>query len=181
MEYVELVEALKKNPQDILATLTPEKVDAWHMATGVAGEALELLENYPADDYDFEDLDNENLVEELGDLYFYLTGICLATGVKLESSKPNSVNLKEDMLQLALWSGKLLDAVKKWVVYNKEDMKPVIESYAGKLAGTIEATAKGLGFSMQFITRYNKAKLTERYGEKYSDAAAQARADKAGE
>ena len=58
------------NPPDI----TPEQWHAIHMAIGIAGEAAELLDavlhNFVGDG----PIDGENVIEELGDIEFYLEG-----------------------------------------------------------------------------------------------------------
>ena len=178
-KYSELVLALRKDPKQILASLTDIKADAWHMVTGIAGEAFELLENYP------EGADPENVIEELGDLCFYLVGLWICTGAKpvVAWTDPAQMTRSELYLQIAYWSGKILDVVKKWIVYEKDykEIQPQLQQYTRELAGVIECMGRDFGFSPKFVLRYNMAKLTERYGEKYSDAAAKARADKVGE
>lgn len=113
-QHQELVQKLKKNGNDILMSLTPQKCDALHMAVGIAGEAGELLDAIKKWTVYSKKLDEANVVEELGDLLFYITGL-----------------------------------------------------------------AQALNLDMDEILRHNIDKLTIRYGEKYSDEAAQARKDKA--
>lgn len=74
-DYGDMVRALVKPPEEILATLTPEKVDAWHMATGVAGEAGEVSEVIKKHIVYGKELDRTKLVKEMGDLEFYLEGL----------------------------------------------------------------------------------------------------------
>lgn len=74
-EYHIFVERLIKPGSELKKSMTPEQLNALHMAVGVAGEAGELLDavkkyaiyNKPAD--------LENIIEELGDLEFYMQGI----------------------------------------------------------------------------------------------------------
>lgn len=76
-------------------------------------------------------------------------------------------------------AGELLDAVKKRVVYRKElNVENVIEEL-GDLEFYMEGLRQGLGLTRQQCIDHNVAKLSKRYeGLKYSDAAAQIRADK---
>ena len=82
--FDEQVLALAKPGKDILATLTPEKCHLWHMATGCAGEAGELLDAIKKHVLYNKDLDRANIVEELGDFEFYKIGICQALGISQE-------------------------------------------------------------------------------------------------
>lgn len=73
--HSELVAALAKPGADIQVTLNPEKLDLWHMATGVVGEAGELVDAIKKHVIYNKPIDIENVIEELGDLEFYLEGI----------------------------------------------------------------------------------------------------------
>ncbi len=115
INHAEMVRTLAKPGADIVASLTPETAHLLHMAVGVSGEA-----------------------------------------------------------------GELLDAVKKAAVYNKPiDLANVVEEL-GDLEFYMEGLRQGLGITREETLQGNIAKLSVRYnGLKYSDAAAQARADKA--
>lgn len=78
IRFNEMVAALVKPGADIQATLTPEKVNLWHLATGVAGEAGELLDAIKKYVIYNKELDVTNVVEELGDLMFYMEGLMQA-------------------------------------------------------------------------------------------------------
>lgn len=115
INYSDMVATLAKPGEDILASLTPLKCHLWHMASCIPGEA-----------------------------------------------------------------GELFDAVKKHVIYNKPmDRLNVIEEL-GDLEFYMEGLRQGLGITREETLAANVTKLGERYkGLKYSDAAAQERADKA--
>ena len=53
-------------------TLTPDQAELLHAAIGIAGEAGELLDAVRKHVFDGQPLDRDNVVEELGDLCFYL-------------------------------------------------------------------------------------------------------------
>lgn len=66
-----MVKDLVKPGAEILKTLTPEKADLWHAASGIATEALELLDAVKAHVVYGKPLDIDNVREEAGDLEFY--------------------------------------------------------------------------------------------------------------
>lgn len=76
-------------------------------------------------------------------------------------------------------AGELLDAIKKVAIYCKPlDRANVVEEL-GDLEFFVEGLRQGLGITRAETLEANIAKLGKRYGTAYSDAAAQARADKA--
>lgn len=93
---------------------------------------------------------------------------------------PESAHTLHMSVGVAGESGELLDAVKKYVIYNKPlDRANVIEEL-GDLEFYMEGLRQGLGISREETIEGNIVKLSARYqGLQYSDAAAQARADKA--
>lgn len=79
--YEEFVMRLSKAGADVIRDLTPESAHAWHMATGVSGEAGELLDAVKKHAIYARPIDRENVVEELGDLKFYITGLMVGFGI----------------------------------------------------------------------------------------------------
>lgn len=73
--FEDMVSGLKKPGDAILANLTGDKADLWHMATGVAGEGGELLDAIKRHVVYGKDLDVDNVIEELGDLEFFMEGV----------------------------------------------------------------------------------------------------------
>lgn len=115
--YGDMVKALTKPGQSILDSLGAEQAHIIHMTLGISGEAGEILDAVKKSAIYKKELDVENLIEELGDIEFYLEGL-----------------------------------------------------------------RQGLGITRELTIKANIAKLGKRYeGFKYSDKAAQERADKAGE
>ena len=75
-------------------------------------------------------------------------------------------------------AGECLDAVKKAWIYGKElDMHNMIEEIGDQFFYQF-AMLRILGVSFEAVIRHNMDKLSKRYPEGYSDAAAIARADK---
>lgn len=75
ISHSEMVRVLKKRPEDILATLTPWKMDLLHMSSKLCSEAGELMDAVGKVVYYDQQLDRQNAAEELGDIEFYLEGI----------------------------------------------------------------------------------------------------------
>src|SRR3990172_5024699 len=90
--FEDMVAGLAKPGQAIIASLTPEKADMLHMVIGVAGEAGELVDAIKKHVIYNKPLDRENVVEELGDLEFYLERIRQLTGITRKESILGNVN-----------------------------------------------------------------------------------------
>lgn len=74
-------------PEDKLKKLkklkpTPSQCELLHAAIGIAGEAGELLDAVRKHVFEGEPLDRENVIEELGDLCFYLEAACQSIKMK---------------------------------------------------------------------------------------------------
>ena len=72
--HPELVKVLAKPGEDILKELTPADCNLWHMASCCASEAGELFDAVKKHVIYRKPLDRENIIEEMGDLEFYLEG-----------------------------------------------------------------------------------------------------------
>ena len=95
-EHKKLVFELAKPGQDIVDELTPMQAFALHMAIGVSGEAGEILDTIKKFAIYQKPLDFTNLVEELGDIEFYLEGIRQAFSLDREDIlKANIVKLRK--------------------------------------------------------------------------------------
>jgi len=75
MNHSDLVANLAKPGKDIIETLTVDKVELLHMAVGIAGEAGELLDAIKKHVFYNKKIDIDNVIEELGDLEFYMEGL----------------------------------------------------------------------------------------------------------
>jgi len=90
--HSEMVRRLAKPGEDIIAELSPESAHLWHMGTGVSGEAGELLDAIKKHVIYGKPLDYENVVEELGDLEFYMKGIRQVLGLDREEILLANIN-----------------------------------------------------------------------------------------
>ncbi len=84
--YDDFVASKKKAGEDIVAKMTPEQADALHMAVGVAGEGGELLDAVKRWAIYQKPIDRDNVVEELGDLEFFMAGLRLRMGITREET-----------------------------------------------------------------------------------------------
>lgn len=90
--HSEMVSVLVKPGQDIIDSLTPQKADLWHMGTGVSGEAGELLDAIKKHVIYNKPIDIENVIEELGDLEFYMEGIRQNLGITREQTIEQNIS-----------------------------------------------------------------------------------------
>lgn len=81
VSYAQFVSSIVKPGEQIKEDITPAGAHLWHMATGVAGEAGELLDAVKKHVVYKKILDLHNVVEELGDLEFYMEGIRQQLGI----------------------------------------------------------------------------------------------------
>lgn len=193
----DFVAKLAKSPYLILHSLVPvdainfdvymaedsaeasRKIHLLHMAIGVSGEVAEFLESLQVLNGDLDAEDAGSPIEELGDMLFYMVGMAseLDTRTDWSSYLLQCESYPED---LVIASGKLLDAVKKYVIYNKadayNDVNVLWAEVMSHIAVAIEATVSG---GLEDVIDHNVEKLSSRYKNlTYSDQAAQVRADK---
>lgn len=81
MTFEEMVAGLKKPGDAIAADMTANKADMLHMAVGIVGEAGELIDAVKKHVVYNKPLDRDNVVEELGDIEFYLEGLRQNLGI----------------------------------------------------------------------------------------------------
>lgn len=84
--YKSMVLAKAKPGQDIVSELTPDQAHQLHMAVGVSGEAGELLDAVKKATIYQKPLDRANVIEELGDLEFYMEGLRASLGITREET-----------------------------------------------------------------------------------------------
>lgn len=106
-EHSEMVRELRKPGDEIVPTLTPEKADILHMTSGLAGESGELIDVLKKHVFYEKPLDFKKVVEEMGDIEFYLEGLRQALSIsrsevlvhnvsKLRTRYPNKVFSNKD-------------------------------------------------------------------------------------
>jgi NTP pyrophosphatase (non-canonical NTP hydrolase) len=95
---------------------------------------------------------------------------------EMSAAKADAIHM---VLGVAGESGELVDAIKKWAIYNKDlDIKNVKEEL-GDLLFYITGLMELFGIQLPDVIDMNVAKLKKRYdSSKYTDADASARKDK---
>lgn len=95
-EHESLVKALAKSGEDILKTLTAEKCELLHAAVAIPSEAGELSDSIKKFVFHGKDLDRDNVIEELGDLEFFLEMLRQTLGIsRLETIEHNISKLNK--------------------------------------------------------------------------------------
>ena len=86
IEHSTMVSVLAKPGIEVLKDLTPASAHAIHMAVGISGEAGELLDAIKKHAIYKKPADYENIIEELGDLEFYMEGLRQGFGITREET-----------------------------------------------------------------------------------------------
>ena len=90
--FEDMVAGLAKPGQAIIDSLTEEKADLLHMVVGVAGEAGELVDAIKKYVIYNKPIDRDNVVEELGDIEFYIERIRQRLGITRHETIQGNVN-----------------------------------------------------------------------------------------
>jgi len=179
--YNAMVATLAKPGEVIISQLTPQRAHMWHMATGIMGEATELLTAY-------ENRDRANMLEEMGDGEFYFEGLCQAISTFIPAQIPALPNNLWDGVgacatALVVAAGEILDISKKIIIYNDDSRINALKSEMQVYRRRLDALYQLTGINQEEALLHNEQKLTKgskaRYKDGvYSDEAAQKRADK---
>jgi len=86
IEFDKMVKALAKEGNLILDEMSGRQMHEMHMAIGVSGEAGELLDAVKKNCIYQKPLDLENVIEELGDLEFYMEGLRQSLNITREQT-----------------------------------------------------------------------------------------------
>ena len=95
MTYEQFVNALVKDGHKIKEELTGDECHIIHMIMGICGEAGELLDAVKKAIIYRKNLDITNVIEELGDIEFYLEGFRQSVGISRDET------IKENMDKLS--------------------------------------------------------------------------------
>jgi len=104
--HPQLVKALVQPGEAIVQRLTAPEAHALHMTVGLCGEAGELLDAIKKHVIYKKPADIENIIEELGDIEFYLEGLRQGFGITREQTLAANIN----KLQVRYASGFYSDA-----------------------------------------------------------------------
>lgn len=171
--YTDMVLDLIKDPETILDTLTPQKVNIWHLCTGLVGEINEVMEIMCTGGT------LEQLTKELGDTEFYFAGLCSA--FEYDSAQVFRARGYDErfnaVMCVSVQAGRLIDTIKKVLVHNNEvdttQLGSMLEAVGCAMANLYIFT----GIPRSAAIESNVSKLLARYPNGYSDEAAKARKD----
>lgn len=180
--HIDMVSNLKKRGEAVIDDLTPQTADLLHMAVGFSGEVAELMACLQPVFCQTASLDRENLIEELGDMEFYLQGIREILGLPRVDV---SARLIPDLLprklsiDLVIQAGEILDLVKKASIYAKPIDAASIAVQLALVEMVLENLRRIMNVSRDECLTHNLDKLGKRYpGFEYTNKRAQERADK---
>jgi len=194
MHHAGMVTDLSKPGIAILETLTPTKCALLHIAVGVIGEIAEI-NTAIMNAVNFESIDHENMVEELGDTEFYLEGF----RQELQIDRDETITYdsqtvfalhgqyygtaQSDIIKLTSAAGNLLDLTKKYAIYNKDLDRAKTLEVLQRVEIYMETIRSHFGIPRKTTVVHNLNKLLKgdnaRYASgSYSDEQAQERADK---
>lgn len=91
LSHQQMVDRLNKPGQAIIDDLTPAKAHLLHMAVGIAGEAGELLDAVKKNAIYKKELDIDNVIEELGDLEYFMQGLRAALHLTRGETLANNI------------------------------------------------------------------------------------------
>ena len=179
--YPEIVTALKKPGIQIISDMMPDAADLLHMAVGLMGETVELMEAVKAGD-------DAGIMEEFGDAEFFLEGLrqCY-TKIALfdiEWTPAPAPRLNSDFIgALISEAHEILDVVKRVAIYGSINKIHDLPQRLHNFKWQLDEVYLRLGKSRDYAIDGNMYKLVygpkARYaGGKYSNAAAIARVDK---
>lgn len=84
--HADLVRNLAKDGEVIRTELSAGEAHTIHMMMGICGEAGELLDAIKKSAIYRKQLDRENVIEELGDMEFYMEGLRQGLGITREET-----------------------------------------------------------------------------------------------
>ncbi len=93
--YTDFVEALKKDGADIRESMTPDQADLIHMCLGLTGEVGELVDAIKKFIVYGKEKDMENIIEEMGDIEFYLEGFRTNGEINVTRNKIINKNIEK--------------------------------------------------------------------------------------
>lgn len=91
-QHKALVSRLAKPAEEILKELTTTKIDLLHMLTGMETEIGEIATTIKAIVFYNKPIDYDNIIEELGDLEFYIQGLRHTLAISRDETLLHNIN-----------------------------------------------------------------------------------------
>jgi len=156
-------------------------------AIGQAAETGELLEVLKSNDFSV-----ERVINELGDVVFYVFVSAMAIGVELEPMVllddiservilPGTIQhqqLINHTINLIINTSKYLDIVKKLIFQGKvlsDKLYTKLSNLLLAICMDVSELAQHLGFDVEYVIDVNMQKLNKRYSEKFTVAESERR------
>lgn len=136
-------------------------------ALGLVGEVGELADPVKKARYHGHDMDRDKMVRELGDVLWYVSYMCSALSVPLQSLHPVSIravqtSLDAEVLRLACVVGRVVDCIDR-----PRSLTMMI--YLKDLMFGLFRVAEALGVTMSDVAEVNIKKLQARYPDGFSE------------
>ena len=175
MVYEEMINALKKPGQEILDSWNATDASISHMLVGIYDEYIEVQDALEAYAVSPNEDTRAHVIEELGDLTFYVIGVAQDCDIVLTDTKLPS----DQIPPLRKVVMETTTALKRYLYYRKPLDKAEVAIQLLKVLVHVGIEAKKLSSSLDAVTQANMKKLGQRYEDfKYSDEAANSRQDK---
>lgn len=165
--YSNFVASKIKSPELILEQLTTQRVNLAHLALGLVGEAIELLSAREMVD----------VMKELGDVEFYYAGLCYPEKPTLPRVPQLGTAYNEPQPTVLNQAGAISEYVKKVVMHGKSYDQPQFNELLYQFGLALACVYRNTGIVRDHVLALNINKLSARYKDGYSDAAAAARVD----
>lgn len=140
-----------------------------HCAIGICTEVGELVEAING-----RSLDLINIMEECGDIFWYLSGFCRKFDFELNDNEVNSDvahdSLSDAILDLVMYSTRLLDIYKKHTFYGSKLDENNILSLCFEIFSICTQVLSSIGYSVSEARCTNIEKLSTRFPEKFTSS-----------
>jgi hypothetical protein len=155
-------------------------VDLLHAALGMSSEVSEILEVSSTFKVQYwDDKTRQDILAELGDCCWYLNLACSCISKEFGQSSFCTFPVKDDFsanavfnqgtLSMSLSAGNVCDMVKAYIFYGKEVNRDFLNKALDAYYAGIIMCCSGMGVHLENILEKNIAKLTERYGDSFSE------------
>ncbi len=141
-----------------------------HAAVGISGECGEMFQAITSDGLI---KDNTNMIEETGDMLWFIANACSALDVEMPTAiiniPPDKLNIVMLVRRLTVAASKVLDEVKRVIFYGKALDEKMLVVLIRNVVYFNYALCIALESNVTSVMEININKLKTRYPDKYSD------------
>lgn len=185
ISHSEMVAKLIKSGTILKSEWVERDFELMHATIGIVGECGELAGGIDYAVTNKEPLDRTNVIEELGDLEFYMENLRSILSIarndvlNCETVCWVAPTVNQITVHMLIYSTDLMDQIKKATIYRKELNREAVLANLSKIEWLVEHLRKHLGLTYEQCLQANIDKLAVRYKDfEYSNQQAQDRADK---